>query len=95
VTGVCEHCNDPSDSMKVRGGRWRGRVPVGSRIAISYRPDRFWGPPSLLSNGYRGLSPRGVKQQEREADHSSPTSAETKKTWMYTSTRRFHGVGLA
>jgi hypothetical protein len=27
-----------------------------------------------------------VKQQEREADHSPPTSAEVKKTWIYTST---------
>jgi hypothetical protein len=36
------------------------RVPVGSRIFSSpRRPDRFWGPTNLLSNGYRGLFPRG------------------------------------
>jgi hypothetical protein len=48
--------------------RWFGvRVPVGSRIFFSpRRPDRLWGPLSLLSIGYRSLfrqgkSGRGVK----------------------------------
>jgi hypothetical protein len=31
------------------------------------------------------LSP-GVKLRGREADHSPPTNAEVKKTWIYTST---------
>jgi hypothetical protein len=35
-------------------------VPVGSRIFSSpRRPERLWGPLSLLSNGYRGLFPPG------------------------------------
>jgi hypothetical protein len=62
------------------------RVSVGSRIFSSSRsPHRFWGPPSLLFNGYRGLSPE-VKRPEREADHSPSTSAEVKKMWIYEST---------
>jgi hypothetical protein len=36
------------------------QVLEGSRIFSSpQRPDRFWGTPSLLSNGYLGLFPRG------------------------------------
>jgi hypothetical protein len=39
---------------------FRARVPVRSRIFSSpRRPDRLWGPPSLLSNRYWNLFPRG------------------------------------
>jgi hypothetical protein len=33
------------------------RVPGKLRIFSSRRPDRLWGPPSLLSNGYGEFSP--------------------------------------
>jgi hypothetical protein len=63
------------------------RVPGGSIIFSSpRRPHRYWGPPNLLSNGYQGLFPGGVKRQVREADHSPPASVEVKKMWIYKST---------
>jgi hypothetical protein len=43
-----------------------------------------------------GSFPRG-KVLERQADHSPPTSAEVRKTWIYTPTLpiRLHGVVLS
>ena len=38
------------------------------------RPDRPWGPPSLLYNGYR-VFPGGKVRPGRAADHSPPSSA--------------------
>jgi hypothetical protein len=53
---ACCSLEDCSYNIKVVG--FRG--PVGSRIFSSpRRPDRFCGPPNLLSNGYRGSYPGG------------------------------------
>jgi hypothetical protein len=40
------------------------------------------------------LSP-GTKRPGREADHSSPASAEVKKMWIYTSTPSYVFMGSA
>jgi hypothetical protein len=39
-------------------------------IYLSIWADHFWGPPSLLENGYRALSPIGTKRQGHEVHHS-------------------------
>ena len=48
-------------------------------------PDRPWGPPSLLYNGYRVL-PWGKERPGRDADLSPPYSAVIMKGQSYTST---------
>jgi hypothetical protein len=55
----------------------RGSNPGGGEI-FSTRPDRPWGPPSLLYNGYRVSFP-GVKRPWRGVDHPPPSSAEVKE----------------
>jgi hypothetical protein len=42
-------------------------------------PDRLWGPPSLLHNGYREAFRGGKARPGSHADHSPPSSAEVKK----------------
>jgi hypothetical protein len=53
---------------------------IGSRCGarfFSTRPDRPWGPPSLLYNGYRVIL--GVKRSWRGVDHPRPSRAEVKE----------------
>ena len=51
----------------------RGSDPGGGEIFRTY-PDRPWGPPSLLYNGYR-FFPGGKERPGRDADPSPPSSA--------------------
>ena len=60
-------------------GGWtvRGSNPGGCEI-FSNSPDRSWGPPSLVCNGYR-VSFQGVKRPRRDGNHPPPCSAEVKE----------------
>jgi hypothetical protein len=73
------------------------RFPAGAgKFLFTTRPERLWGPPSLLSNGYQGGLSLGVKRPGREAHHSPPSSAEVKE-WVEVylhSPIRLHGVVL-
>ena len=53
-----------------------GSNPGGGEISGTY-PDRSWGPPSLLYNGYR-VFPGGKVRPGRDADPSPPSIAEVK-----------------
>jgi len=55
----------------------RGSSHSGSEILCT-RPERPWGPPSRLYNGYRVTFPR-LKQLGSGVDHSSPPSVEVKE----------------
>jgi len=69
----------------------QGREMLSSP-SLSYRQ---MGSPSFHSNGYHGLY-HELNRLGRKADHSSPSGAEVKSAWNYTSTPaiRLHGVVL-
>jgi hypothetical protein len=69
----------------------RGSNPGGGEIFRTC-PDRPWGPPSLLYNGYWIFS--GDKEWPgRAADHSPPSSAAVMEEYSYTSTHPLGHVG--
>jgi hypothetical protein len=68
----------------VTGRTVRGSNPGGGEIFRTC-PDRPWGPPRLLYNGYR-FFPGGKERPERDADPSLPSSAVVMKEQSYTST---------
>jgi hypothetical protein len=59
------------------------------------RPDRLWGPPSLLSNWYQGALSLEVERPGSEADHSPPTSAEVMNGSIHPFPIRLHRVAQA
>ena len=71
-------------ATELRAGRSGDRIPVGGEI-FRICPDRPWGPPSLLYNGYR-VFPGGKERPGIDADPSPPFSAVVMKGQSYTST---------
>jgi hypothetical protein len=68
-------------SSRARATGWMARVrfPAWQYFSLLHSIQTgSGGPPIFLSNGYRGLFAPGVKRPEREADHSSSSSAKDK-----------------
>ena len=61
----------------LRAGRSGDRIPMLARFSKNC-PDRAWGPPSLLYNGYQ-VFPGGKDRPGRDADPSPISNAVVKK----------------
>jgi len=69
------YCRGPGSSVGIAtdyGLDGPGSNAVATRF--SARPDRPWGPPSLLHNGHL-VFPGGKVRPRRAADHTPPSSA--------------------
>jgi hypothetical protein len=72
--------------LQLATGRTVGdRIPVGGEI-FRTRPDRSWGPPSLLYNGSRVLLGSKAAEAWRGVDHPPHLAPRSKKEYSYTST---------
>jgi hypothetical protein len=75
------------------------RFPAGGWEFFSSppRPERFWGSPSLLSNGYQGLFPWGPSGRGVKLTTHLHLVTKSKNEWSYTSIPliRLHGVVLS
>jgi hypothetical protein len=82
-------------ATKLRGGQTGFDSRHGQDIFYSpQHSDRVWSPPTLLCNGYRGLS-LGVERPRLEAGRSPPSGAEVKNGVAIPSLPpiHFHGTG--
>ena len=79
-----QHCLQITKSLRVQWNHRQESLLDGSGIESRWgghifrtRPDRPWGPPSLLCNGYRVFL--GVKRLGRGVVYPPPSSAEVKE----------------
>jgi hypothetical protein len=74
----------------------RGSIPERGKgfFLCPQWPDQLWGPPSLLSNGYRWSFPGGEMRPGRDADHSHHLVQRSRISRSYTFSPpwRLHGV---
>ena len=70
----------PGSSVSITTSYGLDGLEIESRWGqiFSTCPDRTWGPPSLLYNGYR-IFPGCKERPERDTDPSPPSSAVVKK----------------
>jgi hypothetical protein len=89
----CLDCMEPGKLSRysdwLRAGRQMGRSSSPGRVknflsSTSSKP--ALGPTQHPIQWVPGVLSPGLKRPGREADHSPPTSAEVKNTWIYTST---------
>jgi hypothetical protein len=81
----------------LRAGRprgWSSSSGRGKIFLLSTSSRSVLGPPQPPILWVPGALSRGVKQPEREADHLSPSSAEVKNKWLYTSRPILHVIVL-
>jgi hypothetical protein len=77
----------------LRAGRsgFSGTIPSGGWEFFSSppRPERLWGPPSLLSNGYQVLFPWGYSGRVVKLTTHLHLVPRSKNEWSYTSTPQY------
>jgi hypothetical protein len=83
-------------SVGIASGLWAGRPcffsplqGLGKFFSASPRPDRLWGPPSLLSSGYQGFLPPGYSGRGVKVFTLLLSSAEVKNAWGFTSVPQY------
>jgi hypothetical protein len=80
-------------AIRLRDEQLGVRIPAGGRRLFfsSKYPDLFWGPPSLLFNGYRFLR-LSTKRSGNDAEQSMPPTVIAKNEFSYISTPPLHAL---